>query len=345
MSFKKRPIIVVFLLAVFYWHVSAENINAQANNDVQARIYVNHASQHIRARNYERAIESIDAAFNLNINDRYLKAQAYYARSYAYFHLENYDEAFNDIMRSMEFDSWVNSFELLYVIYHRTERYEDALLAINRAIELSAQNLSLLRNRAVVYTDLREFENAFNDINYVLSIEPQSAAALSTKSSIYAFMGEHQEALVWVDKAISIDPNNPDFWVKRGAIYYEMGNLDEALIGYSRAIGFDTRRHTVYEIRGNIFKKLGRTAEALNDFNMAIRLAPNVLRLYHARGILHLEMGNYLECLNDIVEYARLTDDEEVQRKIQRFQEELMQDIEAHTQLKQFAELLERFFK
>jgi len=253
-------------------------------------------------------------------------------------------------MRSLELYYWSNPLQVLAGIYSRTGRHEEALLAINRAIELRAtepqeQDLEFFRWRAIIYNDLREFENALNDINYVLSIEPQSAAALSIKSSIYIFMGERQEALIWVDKAISIDPNDPDSWEMRGIIYYRMGNLDEALIAYSRAISLDARRLTAYEMRGKIFREMGRNADTLNDFNMAIRLAPNVLQLYHDRGRLHLEMGNYLESLNDLVEYARLTGDEEVQREVQRFQGELMPDIEAYMDLKQFAELLERFFK
>ena len=344
MSFSKKPITVMFFMVIFCWCVSAENVNAQINNDVQASIH-NYAFQQFTAGNYERVIEIVDAAFNFGITDKYLRADAYYLRSAAHLYLKNYDEAFNDIIRSMELHYWANSFDLLSIIYHKTRRYKDALLAINRAIELNDQNLEFFRTRAIIYNDLREFENALNDINYVLSIEPQSAETLSIKSSVYIFMNELQEALDYINKAISIEPEDASFWARRGIIYYDMGNLDEALIAYSKAIDLDTSRYDLYEMRGLIFKKLGRNADALNDFNMAIRLAPNVLRLYEYRGRLHLEMGNYMESLNDLVEYARLTGDEEVQREVQRFQGELMPDIEAYMDLKQFAELLERFLK
>ena len=71
MIFEKRRLIAsVLSLATFCCCVSAKNANAQTNNDVQAKIYFDHAVQRLRAGNHERAIEFIDAAFNLNINDR-----------------------------------------------------------------------------------------------------------------------------------------------------------------------------------------------------------------------------------------------------------------------------------
>jgi len=71
MIFEKRQLIapMLFLVTLFCF-VSAKNATAQANDDVQAKIYFDHAVQRLRAGNHERAIEFIDAAFNLNINDR-----------------------------------------------------------------------------------------------------------------------------------------------------------------------------------------------------------------------------------------------------------------------------------
>ena len=343
MRLRKRPITVMFILAFFFWCAFAEHANAQANNDVLASIYVNYSIRHIMAGNYERVIELIDAAFNLGMTDRYLRADAYYTRSYAHLYLENFDEAYNDIMRSMELHYWSNSFDLLSSIYHRTGRHKEALLAMNRAIELDDQVLAFFRSRAVVYTALHKFENALNDVNYVLSIAPRCTDALSIKSSIYIFMGEFQKALAYINKAISIEPENPTFWARRGVIYLDMGNLDEALIAYSRAIDLDARRHTAYKMRGLIFRRMGNNLAALNDFNMALQLAPNVMQLYYYRGRLHLEMGNFQATLSDFAELARLTGDEELQRQAQIFQGEMLPVIEMYTHLRQFVELLERF--
>jgi tetratricopeptide (TPR) repeat protein len=343
MRFKRRPITSIFFLAVFFWYASAENANAQLISDFQASIHVDHAFEHLAAGNYERVIELIDAAFNLSMANRYLRADAYYARSYANMQLENFGEAYNDILRSMELHYWANSFDLLSGIYYRTGRHKEALLAVNRAIEIDDQYLGFFRGRAVVYTALRKFENALNDINHVLNIEPQSASALSIKSSIYIFMGEFQKALAYTNKAISIEPDNRTFWARRGVIYLDMGNLDEALIAYSRAIDLNDRRHQVFVTRANIFRRMGNNLAALNDFNMAIQLAPNVLQLYYYRGRVHLEMGNFQATLSDFAEIARLSGDEELQRQAQIFQGEMMPVIEMYTHLRQFAELLERF--
>jgi len=103
-------------LAVFFWCAFAENTNAQLISDFQASIHVNSAFHHLVAGNYERVIELIDAAFNLSMANRYLRADAYYARSYAHMQLGNYDEAYNDIMRSMELHYWSNSLGLTRLV-------------------------------------------------------------------------------------------------------------------------------------------------------------------------------------------------------------------------------------
>ena len=81
----KRNLLLIKCFILFLSScVSAENVSQQIDSDARASIHVQHAYQLFRRGYYERALEIVDAAIWQGINDRYLKADAYYFRGFLY---------------------------------------------------------------------------------------------------------------------------------------------------------------------------------------------------------------------------------------------------------------------
>lgn len=101
------------------------------------RILTNLAFVNIELQNYDEAIDLCDKGIKINSNDTIILSTLYNNKGYAYYFLN---------------------------------RYEDALNQINKAIELNKQNSYAFKNRALILIKLNEKEKACTDLNQAIKL-------------------------------------------------------------------------------------------------------------------------------------------------------------------------------
>ena len=74
-------------------------------------------------------------------------------------------------------------------LYLNLKQYDNALINLNRALEIEPNNTHALRNRGVAYLDLKQYDNALINLNRVLKIEPNDSFALSNMEVVYSHVG------------------------------------------------------------------------------------------------------------------------------------------------------------
>ena len=165
-------------------------------------------------------------------------------------------------------------------------KYEDAIIALSRAIELDDKNGDAYNNRACVYSMQGEYQHAIDDFNKAIGlIDREKINVLySNLAYLYFLQNRNEQAMIYVNKSIDCEPRYANAYAVRGVIYAYQGEYGKAMIDCNKAIDINPKYETAYELRGNVYEKQGKYKEAINDYNKAIEIDPKCASAYNSRG-------------------------------------------------------------
>jgi tetratricopeptide (TPR) repeat protein len=171
----------------------------------------------------------------------------------------------------------------------KEEKYEEAILLLDKAIEKDPTNLKALINRAVDKSILEDYEGAIQDYTIVLSLDDENTLAylnrgknkarvndnigaiddfedaISTKGSETTYITETPNQFMDDDYGI-YDVEMEEIKYERGIVLYEMDSLRSAFNDFNFCIqeGFQVKESL--NMRGNIYLLFGMKKEACKDY-------------------------------------------------------------------------------
>ena len=189
-------------------------------------------------QNNKEAIKFLTKALEQDRDEPKKLALAYRFRGLAYKHLGQREQALRDFLEVIRLDP---KLDLGYydagVIYNRTNRYQEAVEAMTRAIALRQQNSSLalpLSERGNAYFHLGQFEKAQTDLAAAVQRNPRDPDALNNAAWFRATCPDARyrngkEAIELASRACAIDKwKDADQIDTLAAAYAETGNFAEA---------------------------------------------------------------------------------------------------------------------
>lgn len=115
--------------------------------------------------------------------------------------------------------------------------YEEAVVCLEKEIELNPDNLTARNEKAYCLIYLRKYEEAFQCFSRLIEIEPQNPTHYSGKAASLMFLKQYGEALKCIDSALNVAPDSADSWKLKGCILYAMCCNDAAILCFDKALG------------------------------------------------------------------------------------------------------------
>lgn len=113
----------------------------------------------------------------------------------------------------------------------------NALLYLNKAIQLKPKNGSAYFNRAYTFSMLKRNEEAIKDYNLALVYEPQNALQILTNRYVlFLETGKFKEAIQDLDYLISVDGNNLVFYFNRAQARTQLNDIEGAISDYKKSL-------------------------------------------------------------------------------------------------------------
>jgi tetratricopeptide (TPR) repeat protein len=103
-----------------------------------------------------------------------------------------------------EIEKIMNSIPYLF----QTQKYDDAIKALDYVIEINPNYSEGYNKRATFYFMMGEYEKSMQDIETTLLLEPRHFGALDGMSRILIFFGKFNQALQVYDEMKKIMPND-----------------------------------------------------------------------------------------------------------------------------------------
>ena len=160
---------------------------------------------------------------------------------------------------------------LVGTIYEQNKEYEKAVKAYSEANAKDISPVTYYR-MSVCHFALGDFESAMNDVDNALNIDSLDEDYMSYKANIYYEMGKPLQAISQWTKVLSHYPDNYWAYYRRGWFRKIIGDYDNALEDLSMAIILEPTYTYSYDARGDIYIKQGKKELAEADFRKIIEI-------------------------------------------------------------------------
>ncbi len=120
-------------------------------------------------------------------------------------------------------------------------RYEEALRAIDKALDLNPRNEVAWLNKGNALTKMGRLIDALRCFNAAIKVNPRYEVAWNNKGNTLARLGHFDEALACYERALEIDPDYRGAWVNKGYVLTKLGRYDEATSCADRVLRLNER--------------------------------------------------------------------------------------------------------
>ncbi len=168
------------------------------------------------------------------------------------------------------------------------ERWEDALEAVDKSLELNPKSGTWWHFKAFILTELERKEEALAAFDEAIRQNPEDVSSLQWKASLLVEMKRYDEALEAYDEALDLISESDtetlaQTWLSKGTALKKTGKQGEAteafarsLALYEKAILEDPGDVVLLQTRGRALYELGRYDEALEVYDQILGSSPGV---------------------------------------------------------------------
>lgn len=227
---------------------------------------------------------------------------------YSLFSIEKYDDAMVAIEKAIILDK--NNSLNYYVrgkIYYSLAKYSKAIEDFDQAIKLEPKKAEYYLNRGETYKLLKNYEKAISDYNNVVELDSNNIQAYYNRAYAYKKLYNFDKAVEDYTSVIYLDENYIKAYNNRGNSYRRLKDYDNALKDFDKAINFDKSNAIYYNNRGLLYRDIENFNNAFKDFDKAINLNPNYIKAYNNRGNLYKETKDYNKALEDYKKAKKLS--------------------------------------
>lgn len=121
-------------------------------------------------------------------------------------------------------------------------RYEEAVHAIDMALDINPHNEVAWLNKGNAMTKLGRLIDALRCFNAAIKVNPTFEVAWNNKGNALARLGKYEEALACYERALGIDSGYRGAWVNKGFVLTKLGRFDEAASCADQALRLDPGR-------------------------------------------------------------------------------------------------------
>ncbi len=186
------------------------------------------------------------------------------------------------------------------------KKYEDALEALNKALELNPKQEYALSIKGYALGNLGRYDEALAALNAYLEIKPKDSFALLAKGAVLANLGKYDEALAVLNAALEIKPKDSFALSAKGAVLANLGKYDEALAVLNAVLEIKPKDSFALSVKGDMLANLGKYDDALATLNEVLNMNPKFEMALSRKGTVLYDLGRHEEALEVFNEVLKI---------------------------------------
>lgn len=163
------------------------------------------------------------------------------------------------------------------------DRWEDALAAANKTLELDPKKSSMWHFKAFILSSHGKKEMALSALEEAIGHNPGDIAGWQYKAGLLAEMKQHNASLEAYDRAIELTPGDDaeglaQAWLSKAAALNKTGRLDEAAAAFQKSVELYDLAFTKDPGDISLLASKGRALFGLGRYDEAIAICDRILR-------------------------------------------------------------------
>ncbi|MEM6264011.1 MAG: tetratricopeptide repeat protein [Bacteroidota bacterium] len=223
-------------------------------------------------------------------------------------------------------NAYIDDLYQIALRFHAEREMDQALRYLKRILELNSsfllfESLLLLGD---IQSHRKKYQKAIIAYDRALEINPTSLSAYFGKGFTLSEQGEYDQALACYQKVADFSPNDPAVYNNIGFTKLEQGRYVESIGDFQEAITLDPEFAFPHDNLGFAYFKLGKLELALEKINNSIQLDKGNSFAYKNRALVYLAMSEPELAREDLnlaekYGYTEMYDDEVLKLKEQYF--------------------------
>lgn len=217
-----------------------------------------------------------------------------YSRGETLLELKRYDDALTAYDRAVELrpeyaEAWRGKGATLLAL----KQYEEARNAYDKAIQIQPDYWEAWLGRGNSLDSLQQYKEAINSFDTALKSKPDSLEAWNNRGNVQIKLQQYSEAIASFDKAVQIKPDYSPAWYRRGWALHNLRQYEEAVKSYDKAVEYKPDSPETWYQRGNAFINLKKYQEAVDSYDKAVQFQPKFFQAWYSKGSALINMRQY----------------------------------------------------
>lgn len=224
-------------------------------------------------------------------NDKFMQAFqvapdsviAHYGLALSYANLNQFEKAIQHFERVIELrPDDATTYQSLGRLLAKTNQLKKSLEILNQGIQINADFVPLLMDRADVNSALKNTQEAVTDYKKVTQILPSSPFPYIRLGALYESLGNLAAAEQAYRRVISLDPEQAAAYNNLAWLSTITGsNLDEALIFANKAVHLSNNEPVFMDTLAWVYRAKGDLLRAQLTLQKVVKSQPNANAYYH----------------------------------------------------------------
>ena len=190
--------------------------------------------------------------------------------------LGRYDEAIKSYdlaiqLNPLNAEAWDNKGNALF----SQGRLDDALQAYNKVIDLDnkSSNAWGMRGYILIHKKDPQYEEALISLERAIELEPFTAWYWNEKGNALFYLGKYEDALEAKNESIKLNPTLYFTWYDRAIVLNSMGRYDEALDSVNKSIDLNSQDEDCWTLKDYVLLRLNKSEKEVKSTARLIVIA------------------------------------------------------------------------
>jgi len=195
-------------------------------------------------------------------------------------------------------------------IYLKKDRTEDAIYQYRTALEINPGDAKTHNNLGNAYTKTGRLDDAISEYNKSLELDPNFAEVYKNLSVVYCEKKMFGRAESVLKKAIAFEPENSRFYNQLGDVYSQMGQCEKAIVQYNKVLELASDSADAYYGLGACYNKLGMANDEIRAYKKALSIKPDMMAALVNLGNAYFAKADYDVAIEQYKKAVRIKSDD-----------------------------------
>ncbi|MFP4435763.1 MAG: tetratricopeptide repeat protein [Chloroflexaceae bacterium] len=206
--------------------------------DMRATLLLSLAGLYVRKAGYDRALDAAQAVLEI---------------------VEQFDRV----------EVKVLCLTLLGEIYRLQKNYDAALIVLNQALALDANDAAIYKNLGDVYRDTDQYAAALTAYQQALALDPENPSYYRAVSNVYQLQGDLDQATMALQRAITLNPQDHLAYLDLGFLYHRQERYADAVESCQQALALNAGLVDTRLLLAVCYQELNQKENALQQIELA----------------------------------------------------------------------------